>query len=166
MTTINQIYRIWTYFYEKGKNLSEIATLMNLDWLTARKYVEIKGFNLDLPVPVKEVQHTVKLNKKVLDVCNLDSRRRCQLQKYLFHAWQAGLSCVQHLLKALAECTVYQDGVCSIKKHVVSAVKLIRFRIYTVTLAENTGFKTNFSYYYSSVVNKMMTLVSEREWLR
>ena len=39
MTTMDQIHRIRTYYYEQDKNLSEIAALMNLDWRTVRKYV-------------------------------------------------------------------------------------------------------------------------------
>lgn len=62
MTTMDQIHRIRTYFYEQGKNLSEIAALMNLDWRTVRKYVDMDNFNPDPPAPEKEEQHNSKLN--------------------------------------------------------------------------------------------------------
>ena len=62
MTTMDQIHRIRTYYYEQGKNLSEIAALMNLDWRTVRKYVDMEDFNPAPPAPEKEVQHTSKLN--------------------------------------------------------------------------------------------------------
>ena len=62
MTTMDQIHRIRTYYYGQGKNLSEIAALMNLDWRTVRKYVDMEDFNPDPPAPEKEVQHTSKLN--------------------------------------------------------------------------------------------------------
>lgn len=59
---MDQIHRIRTYFYEQGKNLSEIAALMNLDWRTVRKYVDMDNFSPDPPAPEKEVQHNSKLN--------------------------------------------------------------------------------------------------------
>ena len=62
MTTMDQIHRIRTYYYEQDKNLSEIAALMNLDWRTVRKYVDMEDFNPAPPAPEKEVQHTSKLN--------------------------------------------------------------------------------------------------------
>ena len=51
MTTMDQIHRIRTYYYEQGKNLSEIAALMNLDWRTVRKYVDMEDFNPAPPAP-------------------------------------------------------------------------------------------------------------------
>ena len=62
MTTMDQIHRIRTYYYGQGKNLSEIAALMSLDWRTVRKYVDMEDFNPEPPAPEKEVQHTSKLN--------------------------------------------------------------------------------------------------------
>lgn len=42
MTTMDQIHRIRELFYEQGKNLNEIAIIMNCDWRTVRKYVDME----------------------------------------------------------------------------------------------------------------------------
>ena len=62
MTTMDQIHRIRMLYYEQGKNLKEIAALMNLDWRTVRKYVDQDDFSPVPPTPEKEEQHTSKLN--------------------------------------------------------------------------------------------------------
>ena len=63
MTTMDQIHRIRTLYYEQDKNLKEIAALMDLDWRTVRKYVDQDNFNPVPPTPEKEEQHASKLNK-------------------------------------------------------------------------------------------------------
>ena len=45
MTTMDQIHRIRELFYEQGKNLNEIAIIMNCDWRTVRKYVDMEDFS-------------------------------------------------------------------------------------------------------------------------
>ena len=45
MTKMDQIHRIRELYYEQGKNLIEIATIMDCDWRTVRKYVDMENFN-------------------------------------------------------------------------------------------------------------------------
>lgn len=51
MTTMDQIHRIRELYYEQDKNLNEIATIMNCDWRTVRKYVDMDNFNPAPPAP-------------------------------------------------------------------------------------------------------------------
>ena len=51
MTTMDQIHRIRELFYEQGKNLNEIAIIMNCDWRTVRKYVDMEDFSSPPPAP-------------------------------------------------------------------------------------------------------------------
>ena len=62
MTTMDQIHRIRMLYYEQDKTLKDITDIMNLDWRTVRKYVDMDNFNPDPPTPEKEEQHTSKLN--------------------------------------------------------------------------------------------------------
>ena len=62
MTTMDQIHRIRMLYYEQDKNLTEIAALMNLDWRTVRKYVDMDDFNPSPPVPSKDEVHQSKLD--------------------------------------------------------------------------------------------------------
>ena len=61
MTTMDQIHRIRELYYEQGKNLIEIAIIMNCDWRTVRKYVDMENFNSDPPAP-QETEHISKLD--------------------------------------------------------------------------------------------------------
>lgn len=61
MTTMDQIHRIRNLYYEQDKNLIETATIMNCDWRTVRKYVDMEDFNSSPPAPEKLV-HTSKLD--------------------------------------------------------------------------------------------------------
>ena len=62
MTTMDQIHRIRELYYEQGKNLQEIATIMNCDWSTARKYVDMEDFNKPAPLPESGEDHESKLD--------------------------------------------------------------------------------------------------------
>ncbi|CDX01529.1 Hypothetical protein DPCES_1642, partial [Desulfitobacterium hafniense] len=46
MLTMDQIHNIRSRFFEKGENISQIATELNLDWKTVQKYVDRTDFNL------------------------------------------------------------------------------------------------------------------------
>lgn len=61
MTTMDQIHRIRELYYEQGKNLIEIAIIMNCDWRTVRKYVDMENFNSNSPAP-QETEHISKLD--------------------------------------------------------------------------------------------------------
>lgn len=84
MTTMDQIHRIRMLYYEQGKNLKDIAALMNLDWRTVRKYVDRDNFNPDPPTPEKEVQHTSKLNafKPLIDAWLADDLKAPRKQRH------------------------------------------------------------------------------------
>ena len=62
MTTMNQIHRIRELYYEQDKNLNEIAIIMNCDWRTVRKYVDMEDFNSPPPTPSSEEVHESKLD--------------------------------------------------------------------------------------------------------
>ena len=62
MTTMDQIHRIRELFYEQGKNLNEIAIIMNCDWRTIRKYVDMEDFNSPPPAPLRNEEHSSKLD--------------------------------------------------------------------------------------------------------
>ncbi|MBQ8306305.1 MAG: hypothetical protein IJX90_08840 [Blautia sp.] len=59
---MDQIHRIRMLYYEQGKTLTEIAAIMQLDWRTVRKYVDMEDFNPSPPVPENEVLHQSKLD--------------------------------------------------------------------------------------------------------
>lgn len=66
MTTMDQIHRIRELFYEQDKNLKEIVTIMNCDWCTVRKYVDMEDFNSPVPQPgfaVSMNQNWILLNR-------------------------------------------------------------------------------------------------------
>lgn len=64
MTTMDQIHRIRELYYEQDKNLKEIAIIMNCDWRTVRKYVDMEDFNIPspTPVPVSREEHESRLD--------------------------------------------------------------------------------------------------------
>lgn len=62
MTTMDQIHRIRELYYEQGKNLKEIATIMNCDWRTVRKYVDMEDFNCPAPQMESGEDHESKLD--------------------------------------------------------------------------------------------------------
>ena len=62
MTTMDQIHRIRELFYEQGKNLNEIAIIMNCDWRTVRKYVDMEDFSSPPPAPLRNEEHSSKLD--------------------------------------------------------------------------------------------------------
>lgn len=62
MTTMDQIHRIRELYYGQEKNLKEIAIIMNCDWRTVRKYVDMEDFNTPAPTPAAEEEHESKLD--------------------------------------------------------------------------------------------------------
>lgn len=61
MTTMDQIHRIRQLYYEQDKNLIETAAILNCDWRTVRKYVDMEDFNTSPPIP-DEVSSESKLD--------------------------------------------------------------------------------------------------------
>ena len=59
---MDQIHRIRELFYKQGKNLNEIAIIMNRDWRTVRKYVNMEDFISPPPDFLKDEEHNSKLN--------------------------------------------------------------------------------------------------------
>ena len=51
MLTISQIVEIRELYYKKGMNLAQIASQLNCDWRTVRKYVDMEDFSPKSPVP-------------------------------------------------------------------------------------------------------------------
>ena len=51
---MDQIHHIRKLYYEQGLNISEIANETNMDWRTARKYVDMTDFNNPEPLPVQK----------------------------------------------------------------------------------------------------------------
>ena len=62
MTTMDQIHRIRELDDEQDKNLTEIAIIMNCDWRTVRKYVDMEDFNSPPPTAASEGEHESKLD--------------------------------------------------------------------------------------------------------
>lgn len=62
MTTMDQIHRIRELYYEQDKNLNEIAIIMDCDWRTVRKYVDMEDFNSPPPTLLSEEAHESKLD--------------------------------------------------------------------------------------------------------
>ncbi len=58
MTTMDQIHRIRDLYYEQGKNLIETAAIMNCDWRTVRKYVDMENFNTSPPEPEESLSES------------------------------------------------------------------------------------------------------------
>lgn len=63
MTTMEQIHRIRELYFEQDKNLKEIATIMNCDWRTVRKYVDMENFNSPPPMPKPADETSSKLDQ-------------------------------------------------------------------------------------------------------
>lgn len=61
MFAMDQIHRIRELYYQQDMNLSDIAKLLDCDWRTVKKYVDMEDFNTSPPKP--EAVHESKLNK-------------------------------------------------------------------------------------------------------
>ncbi len=62
MTTMDQIHRIRDLFYGQGKSLTEIASIMDMDWRTVRKYVDMEDFSSPPPKASEADPHSSKLD--------------------------------------------------------------------------------------------------------
>ena len=84
MFTMDQIHRIRELFYEQGKNLTEIATIMDCDWRTVRKYVDMEDFSPPVPKPASNEQHTSKLDpyKPIIDQWLMDDLKAPRKQRH------------------------------------------------------------------------------------
>lgn len=84
MFTMDQIHRIRQLYYEQGKNFSEIAEIMQCDWRTVRKYVDMEDFNASLPAPASGVQRASKLDahKKLIDSWLLADKKAPRKQRH------------------------------------------------------------------------------------
>ena len=84
MFTMDQIHRIRELFYEQGKNLTEIATIMDCDWRTVRKYVDMEDFSPSVPKPASNEQHTSKLDpyKPIIDQWLMDDLKAPRKQRH------------------------------------------------------------------------------------
>lgn len=83
MTTMDQIHRIRELYYAQGKNLTETADIMNCDWRTVRKYVDMEDFNSDPPLP-EEQSCTSKLDpfKPMIDSWLLADKKAPRKQRH------------------------------------------------------------------------------------
>lgn len=83
MTTMDQIHRIRALYYEQGKKLIEIATIMNCDWRTVRKYVDMEDFNSSPPSP-EQPFHTSKLDpfKPLIDSWLIADKKAPRKQRH------------------------------------------------------------------------------------
>lgn len=84
MLTMDQIHRIRQLYYEQGKNFAEIAEIMNCDWRTVRKYVDMEDFNVQPPVPKNKEQHISKLDiyKPLIDSWLLADKKAPRKQRH------------------------------------------------------------------------------------
>jgi transposase len=69
MLTMDQIHDIRRRYYEKGGNISQIASALQLDWRTVRKYIDMKDFNEPVAKPASQQRFCPKLDafKPVID---------------------------------------------------------------------------------------------------
>jgi transposase len=69
MLTRDQIHDIRRRYYEKGENISQIASALQLDWRTVRKYIDMKYFNEPVAKPASQQRFCPKLDafKPVID---------------------------------------------------------------------------------------------------
>lgn len=84
MFTMDQIHRIRELFYEQGKNLTEIATILGCDWRTVRKYVDMEDFSPPVPEPATDGQHASKLDpyKPTIDQWLEEDRKAPRKQRH------------------------------------------------------------------------------------
>jgi transposase len=80
---MDQIHRIRELYYEQGKKLKEIAIIMNCDWRTVRKYVDMEDFNPHPPSPEEE-SHESKLEpfKPLIDSWLLSDKKAPRKQRH------------------------------------------------------------------------------------
>ncbi|MFA7467770.1 MAG: hypothetical protein WCY82_05830 [Desulfotomaculaceae bacterium] len=62
MLTMDKVHDIRFRFYVKGENISQIADVLQLDWKTVQKYVDMKNFNEPVPKPASEQCFCPKLD--------------------------------------------------------------------------------------------------------
>jgi len=62
MLTMDKIHDIRFRFFVKGENVFQIAKVLQLDWKTVRKYVDMTDFNEPAPKPASEQSFCPKLD--------------------------------------------------------------------------------------------------------
>lgn len=69
MLTMDQIHDIRRRYYEKGGNISQIASSLQIDWRTVRKYIDMKDFNEPVAKPASQQRFCPKLDafKPIID---------------------------------------------------------------------------------------------------
>lgn len=91
---MDQIHDIRFRYYEKGERVSDIAKVLNIDWRTVRKYVDMTDFNEPAPKPASEQQFCPKLDpfKPTIDQWIEDDksapRKQRHTAKRVFHRLQ------------------------------------------------------------------------------
>lgn len=84
MTTMDQIHSIREMFFVQGKNLTEIATIMHLDWRTVRKYVDMDDFNIAHTTPKSKAKKESKLDsfKELIDSWLIEDKKAPRKQRH------------------------------------------------------------------------------------
>lgn len=84
MTTMDQIHRIRTLYYEQDKNISEIAAITGLNWKTVAKYVDMTDFNPPEPKPAGQQELCPKLNpfKPLINQWLMDDKKAPRKQRH------------------------------------------------------------------------------------
>ena len=90
MLTMDQIHDIRFRFYEKGKNVSQIAEALRLDWRTVCKYIDQNDFNEPAPKPVVDKKFRPKLDpyKAIIDSWLIEDKTAPRKQRHtVIHAF-------------------------------------------------------------------------------
>lgn len=84
MLTMDHIHDIRSRFFEKGENISQIATELNLDWRTVQKYVDRIDFNLPTAKPASEQRFCPKLDpyKPTIDQWLIEDKNAPRKQRH------------------------------------------------------------------------------------
>ena len=83
MTSMDQIHRIRDLYYVQDKSLKEIASIENIDWRTARKYVDMEDFSEAPPSPNEE-DRSSKLDpfKPIIDKWLIEDKKAPRKQRH------------------------------------------------------------------------------------
>ena len=84
MLTMDQIHDIRFRYYGKGENVSQIATALQLDWRTVRKYIDMQDFNEPAPKPASDQRFCPKLDpfKPIIDKWLQDDKSAPRKQRH------------------------------------------------------------------------------------
>ena len=84
MLTMDQLHDIRFRFFVKGENISQIADVLNMDWKTVQKYVDMKDFNEPAPKVASDYRSCPKLDpyKHTIDEWLVEDKQAPRKQRH------------------------------------------------------------------------------------